>query len=100
MTRVYLSATAPENIQRLANLADGAAYPTVRPEIVGATEIAVAYDTVTNSFSVLVSPIFDRMMSNGREEYTLAKTRDLLLPKLMSGEIRLREAEAAVRAVT
>ena len=27
---------------------------------------------------------------------TLAATRDLLLPKLMSGEIRLREAEKAV----
>ena len=30
---------------------------------------------------------------------SLAQARDLLLPKLMSGEIRLREAEAAVKAV-
>ena len=30
---------------------------------------------------------------------TLAQTRDLLLPKLMSGEIRLRDAEEAVEAV-
>ena len=29
----------------------------------------------------------------------LAKTRDLLLPKLMSGEIRVREAEKEVEAV-
>ena len=29
----------------------------------------------------------------------LSQTRDLLLPKLMSGEIRLRETEAAVKAV-
>ena len=29
----------------------------------------------------------------------LVETRDLLLPKLMSGEIRLREAEKVVEAV-
>ena len=33
------------------------------------------------------------------ENATLAQTRDLLLPKLMSGEIRLSEAEKAVEAV-
>lgn len=98
-TLVYLAATAAENIQRLASLADGAAYPAVRPEVVGATEIALPNDAMATSFSVLVSPIFDRMASNRMEEYTLAQTRDLLLPKLMSGEIRLRDAEKAVEAV-
>ena len=37
---VYLSATAPDTIDWLAHLADGAAYPAVRPETVGGTEIA------------------------------------------------------------
>ena len=98
-TLVYLSATAPKNIQRLANLADGAAYPAVRPEVVGATEISVPHDAVTSSFSALVSPILDQMVSNKREDNTLAQARDLLLPKLMSGEIRLRDAEEVVEAV-
>ena len=88
-TLVYLSATAPENIHRLANLADGAAYPAVRPEVVGATEVAVPDDAVTNSFSALVSPIFDRMTSIKKQEHTLAWTRDLLLPKLISGELQV-----------
>ena len=34
------------------------------------------------------------------EIHTLAATRDLLLPKLMSGEIRLRDAEAMAEAAT
>ncbi len=33
------------------------------------------------------------------ENHTLAQTRDLLLPKLMSGEIRLHEAEKTVEAM-
>ena len=41
----------------------------------------------------------ERAVSNALESRTLAQTRDLLLPKLMSGEIRLREAEKAVEAV-
>ena len=97
---VFLSATAPENIERLANLADGAAYPAVRPDVVGMTDVTIGQDAVATSFSALVSPILDHMESNKRENQTLAKTRDLLLPKLMSGEIRLREAEKAVEAVT
>ena len=97
---VYLSATAPENIQRLANLADGAAYPAVRPEVVGATEIVVPDDAVTCSFSALVSPILDQMETNKKEDNTLAQARDLLLPKLMSGEIRLRDAKEVVEAVS
>ena len=96
---LFLSATAPENIERLANLADGAAYPAVRPEIVGATEVAFCGDAVATSFSTLVSPILDRMEFNKRENHTLTRTRYLLLPKLMSGEIRVREAENAVEAV-
>ena len=96
---VFLSATAPENIERLANLADGAAYPAVRPDVVGATEVAFCEDAAATSFSAFVSPLLDRMESNKRENLTLTKTRDLLLPKLMSGEIRLREAEKAAEAV-
>lgn len=96
---VFLSATAPENIERLAHLADGAAYPAVRPDAVEATEVAISSNAVTTSFSSLVAPIIERMESNKIENQTLAQTRDLLLPKLMSGEIRLGEAEEMVEAV-
>lgn len=97
---VNLNATAPENIERLANLADGAAYPAIRPEVVGATQVVVPDDAVATRFSELVSPILNHMESNKRENHTLAQTRDLLLPKLMSGEIRLRDAEKNVEAIT
>ena len=97
---VFLSATAPENIERLANLADGAAYPAVRPEVVGATEVAFCEDAVATSFSELASPILDRMESNKRENHTLAQTRDLLLPKLMSGEVRVSDVVEIVQDFT
>jgi type I restriction enzyme S subunit len=39
--------------------------------------------------------MFELIKANGQENQTLAATRDLLLPKLMSGEIRLTGAEGA-----
>ena len=41
----------------------------------------------------MISPLFEKILSNSLESRTLAQTRDLLLPKLLSGEIRLRDAE-------
>ena len=94
---VYCAATSPENIDRLAHLADGGAYPAVRPEAVLETKFVGPSDyRLASSFSKITSPIMGRIEANKRENRTLAATRDLLLPKLMSGEIRLKEAEKVV----
>jgi len=44
----------------------------------------------------IFSPLFVKLYANQQENQTLAALRDLLLPKLMSGEIRLKDAEAAL----
>ena len=46
-----------------------------------------------------IGPLVERTIKNELESRTLALTRDLLLPKLMSGRIRLRGAEKALEAV-
>ena len=88
---VYLSATAPDNIEWLAHRAHGAAYPAVRPEIVSETEIAIPADEskVLDRFSEIVGTILDKMESAKQETRSLAVQRDALLPKLVSGEVRL-----------
>ncbi|MXZ09220.1 MAG: restriction endonuclease subunit S [Gemmatimonadetes bacterium] len=88
---VYLSATSAENIEHLAHRADGAAYPAVRPNVVGETRVITpGIDTdVLNFFSMIVAPIINKMESNKIESRTLAALRDTLLPKLISGELRV-----------
>ena len=44
------------------------------------------------------SPIVENFLSNQKENQTLAELRDTLLPKLMSGEIRVKDAEREVEA--
>ena len=60
---------------------------------------APADDRLWKALSDVVNPVMDRLIANAHESRTLAWTRDLLLPKLMSSEIRLREAERVVEAV-
>ena len=57
-------------------------------------QVVVASRAVREAFSKRVAPIFDQILSNITESRALAATRDALLPKLMSGELRVRDAEA------
>jgi hypothetical protein len=50
-------------------------------------------DKVFEKFNSLIEPIFDKIKINSKEIKVLEKTRDALLPKLMSGEIRVREKQ-------
>lgn len=47
-------------------------------------------------FHNTVEPVFSRILSNDLESRTLASIRDSLLPKLVSGEIRIKDAEKFV----
>ena len=96
---IYISATSPETIETLSHLADGAAYPAVRPEVVASQPIIVPGHNCLEAFSRLTAPLIDAMLANRQESRTLSQTRDLFLPKLMSGEIRLRDAERLVEQV-
>ena len=90
---VWRAATSAENIDRLAHLADGGAYPAVRPDAVAATEIVIPSAPVLDAFRDAVSASIDLIDANKAESRTLAQTRDLLLPRLMSGELRVADAE-------
>lgn len=55
-------------------------------------------DGLAERFSNLLAPMLDQLRSNTFESHTLAALRDLLLPKLLSGEIRLAQAEDLLEA--
>ena len=47
---------------------------------------------IADAFEDLAGPVFEKLVSNLLENRALAKTLNLLLPKFMSGEIRVKEA--------
>lgn len=65
----------------------------VSPKALLSREVFVGDPKLLPVFDDVCGPLVDQMLANRREARTLACTRDVLLPKLMSGEIRLRDAE-------
>lgn len=62
-----------------------------------ALEILYPDQRCQKAFDQCAAPMVRRTTTNLQENLTLAALRDLLLPKLMSGEIRVRDAEKLVR---
>ena len=55
--------------------------------------------SVLRAFDALARPLLDLMLANASESRTLALLRDSLLPKLISGEIRVGEAARDLEAI-
>jgi len=69
----------------------------VPSEILEKYEIVVPEgNTLWKAFERQTLPMFEKIFKNGAQGADLAQLRDLLLPKLMSGEIRIRDAEKMV----
>ena len=55
--------------------------------------IAVASPDAMEKFDTAIAPMFDQLVCNAQQSRTLAQLRDTLLPKPISGELRVPEAE-------
>jgi len=82
----------------LVHAAHGSVFDTITTKTIEQGSVIVAGADVLDAFEHLVQPLFLRILYNVEESRTLTQLRDLLLPKLMSGEIRLKDAEQAVEA--
>jgi len=51
---------------------------------------------IMQAFADLTDPMLSAMVSNEHESRMLVALRDALLPKLLSGEIRIKQAETIV----
>ena len=54
---------------------------------------------INEEFTSVISPFYEKIRSATEENITLAKLRDTLLPKLMSGELRIPDADAMTKEV-
>ena len=62
-------------------------------------ELCQPTDAIATGFQQVVSPMLERIVANVHESRTLGVLRDALVPTLVSGELRVRDAERLVGAV-
>ena len=60
-------------------------------------EMVLPSDQVARTFTTLVRPVIQRIEANIHESRSLATTRDALLPKLISGQIRVGRTAAIAK---
>ena len=80
--------------------ATGTTRGSLNARVLSLFPLVVPPDAVTGAFAGVVGALRNRLVANVGEMELLASLRDTLLPKLISGEIRVGDAEKVVELVT
>jgi type I restriction enzyme, S subunit len=73
----------------LSGMGAGSVFGTVSKSKVKEIPIPIPNQELLNKFHNLIKPLFERIYNNFEQAQTLSKLRESLLPKLMSGKIRV-----------
>lgn len=77
----------------LIALGNGSVFTNLKTDILKTYPTYLPTEDVLKKFDGLVQPIFSMILSKTREIKRLAEIRDMLLPKLMSGELDVSDIE-------
>jgi len=93
-----LSLDRPESRAWITQHAIGATMPNLNTGILSAIPLVVPPDGLLRAFARLAEPIEQSISARNAEAHGLEMLRDALLPKLISGELRIPQAEHMVEA--
>ncbi len=93
---VYTLVTSDSFVAYLVNHATGAAYPAVKQSDFEAAKVILPKKHLLSSFHERTEPMLLLCAELKRKNTNLRAQRDLLLPKLISGELDVSEAEDAL----
>ena len=83
---------AQHMVARLKGMAHGSVFSTITRQTFDALSLTKPTSHVFSGFEQIAAPLLDRIRANVAESSVLGQTRDLLLPKLMSGELEVKAA--------
>lgn len=76
-------------VEELQSSAYGSVFDTITRNTFKDIKVSVPHEAIIKSFEITVTPYFNKILFNIQQIRTLEKLRDTLLPKLMSGEVRV-----------
>jgi type I restriction enzyme S subunit len=86
-------------IDYATRLSNGAKMPRTSWHDLSVYDIVLPPESLAESFNNIVEPIVKKVIANVHAAATLRELRDTLLPRLISGKLRVPEAEKLVEAV-
>lgn len=92
-SRAFLNLSVERKVDEVMSWASGSARAFFRKSDFKKHTVMVPSNSLLRAFQRNVEPLYGRISSNSAESEELAAIRDTLLPKLLSGELRVGEAE-------
>ena len=99
-TYLYFWLTSDASMDEMRIKGTGVAIPGLNSTAVKSLAALVPFEALAERFNGICEPFIARIFCNCLESRNLSKLRDNLLPKLLSGEVRVPEAEQLVEAAT
>lgn len=90
MSKVFAWLWTMENMEAILAKANGSTFQEISKGNFRSLPVLVPSEPMLHAFDAIAQPLYERIAKNERESRTLAQARDLLLPRLMSGEIQLQ----------
>ena len=84
--------------EKILSMGYGSAQPNISPSQIENIDIIYPNEEKLVSFLNISNPIFNKVLDNNNQIQSLTETRDTLLPKLMSGQVRVNNIKQTVDA--
>jgi len=95
---LYCLASSSEFVDSMCQLVTGTSnsHQRVKPDQLREIRVFAANENVIAGFTKIAESLMNQVLQNSLQSRTLAQLRDTLLPKLISGELRVPNAERIV----
>ena len=90
---IYSTLKQPEIVSEVINRGQGSAQPNISASDILSIPCVIPNSTEIHDYNQQASPMFELIINNQFENLMLAKTRDSLLPQLMSGELDVSDID-------
>lgn len=82
-----------QSVSQLQQRSHGSVFSTITRDTFNSFNFAFSGELIANTFGETISPWFEKIRANNQQKYMLQNLRDTLLPKLISGELRLSNSK-------
>ena len=92
---LYMLFWCRQNMENIKGRANGSTFMEISKKAFRPIPALVPSPEIVNEFVEVAGVLFERLIENEKQAQTLATLRDTLLPRLISGQLRLPELAAA-----
>ena len=95
---LYMYFWCRQNMDSIKGRANGSTFMEISKKAFRPIPAVVPTNELVNGFTETANALFARLTANERQAQTLSTLRDTLLPRLISGQLRLEESAGAIHA--